>query len=298
MRNPQFNRHGALSHLITTEGLPARILSQLLDQTDHFLSLGQETVSSDVPLAGRRVFSLLEALSANMRDSFCRAATQLGAEHVHVDVQALLGGSPDALLNSLSELSIRRGDLLVMQQRHSGAPYLIAQHIAPDVHVVNAGDGAHADPTGALAHMNTIRRHKQNFADLIVTIVGDIRDSGLARSCIHALTTLCVAEVRVVAPLTLLPMGLEKMGVRCLTDLAQGVREADVIIILPTRDELTPSSLRATSRECTKLMCLSQETRAYAKPDCLVLDERLPEYAAVLQAVRMAVMHNLTGASQ
>jgi aspartate carbamoyltransferase catalytic subunit len=297
MRNPQLNRHGALTHLITTEGLPVRVLSPLLDLADTLLANECELVKPDATLLGRRVFGLLDQPSLEMHQSFARAATGLCAEYVEVDVADSHGRAPQDWLEILQGLSMREGDLLVMRQQQSGAPYLVAQHFAPFAHVMNAGDGAHADPIGALAYVSTIRRLKKNFADLTVTIVGDLRDSGLARSCIHALTTLCVAEVRVVSALTLLPQGLEQMGVRCLTDWVEGARDADVLIMLPFESALTPNTLLPTSHEYAKLIGVGQEMRRHAKPDCLVLDDAFPHHEAQLLAVRMAVMRSLVHTS-
>ena len=124
--------------------------------------------------------------------------------------------------------------MFVVRHATSGAPYLIARHTsvhAPHIHVINAGDGRHAHPTQGLLDAYTIRHYKKDFSNLIVAVVGDILHSRVARSDIHALTTLGVPEVRAVGPLTLLPAGLEQMGVRVCTKFEDGIRGADVIIM-------------------------------------------------------------------
>jgi aspartate carbamoyltransferase catalytic subunit len=153
----------------------------------------------------------------------------------------------------------------------SGAPYLIARHVAPHVHVINAGDGRHAHPTQGLLDAYTIRHYKRNFADLTVAIVGDILHSRVARSDIHALTTLGVPEVRAVGPLTLLPDGLEQLGCRVFTKLEEGIRGADVIIMLRLQNERMRGALLPSAKEYFRNYGLTPEKLALAKPDAIVM---------------------------
>src|SRR5690606_24103529 len=143
-----------------------------------------------------------------------------------------------SLLDTIDNLMAMHADMFVVRHAQSGAPYLIAQHIerrrgsAPHVNVINAGDGRHAHPTQGLLDMYTIRHFKGDFTQLTVAVVGDILHSRVARSDIHALTILGVPDVRVVGPLTLLPGGLEQMGVSVHTDMKSGLRDVDVVIML------------------------------------------------------------------
>jgi aspartate carbamoyltransferase catalytic subunit len=190
-------------------------------------------------------------------------------------------------------------DIVVLRTQASGTPSLIAQHVEPHVHIVNAGDGSHADPTRALMDMFTIHRIKKDFAPLTVVLVGAVSHSRQARSCIHALTTLCVAEVRVVAPLTLLPEGLAQLGVRAYTDLAQGLRNADVVIMLDQGPDETQHSYIPSVQEYVKCYGLTEEKLSHAKPDCLILGieaQRIVSETAGI-AVRMAVMSLVAGVS-
>ena len=134
-------------------------------------------------------------------------------------------------------------DLFVVRHSESGAPYLIAQHVAPHVHVINAGDGRHAHPTQGLLDMYTIRHYKKDFSNLTVAIVGDVLHSRVARSDIHALTTLGCAEVRVVGPKTLVPADMAQMGVRVCHTLEEGIRDCDVIIMLRLQNERMSGAL-------------------------------------------------------
>jgi aspartate carbamoyltransferase catalytic subunit len=139
------------------------------------------------------------------------------------------------------------------------------------VHVINAGDGRHAHPTQGLLDMYTIRHFKRDFSRLTVAVVGDILHSRVARSDIHALTTLGVPEVRAVGPLTLLPAGLEQMGVRVCTRLDEGIRGADVIIMLRLQNERMRGALLPSAQEYFRNYGLTPEKLQLAKPDAIVM---------------------------
>jgi aspartate carbamoyltransferase catalytic subunit len=164
-----------------------------------------------------------------------------------------------------------QADMFVVRHAAAGAPHLIARHVAPHVHVVNAGDGRHAHPTQGLLDMYTIRHYKRDFANLTVAIVGDILHSRVARSDIHALTTLGVPEVRAVGPLTLLPDGLEQMGVRVFTRLDEGIRGADVIIMLRLQNERMRGALLPSAQEYFRNYGLTPERLRLAKDDAIVM---------------------------
>jgi aspartate carbamoyltransferase catalytic subunit len=161
--------------------------------------------------------------------------------------------------------------MFVVRHAAGGAPHLIARHVAPHVHVINAGDGRHAHPTQGLLDMYTIRHYKRDFASLTVAIVGDILHSRVARSDIHALTTLGVPEVRAVGPLTLLPDGLESMGVRVFTRLDEGIRGADVIIMLRLQNERMRGALLPSAQEYFRNYGLTPERLRLAKDDAIVM---------------------------
>jgi aspartate carbamoyltransferase catalytic subunit len=180
--------------------------------------------------------------------------------------------------------------------------------------VINAGDGRHAHPTQGLLDMYAIRHFKKDFTNLTVAIVGDILHSRVARSDIHALTTLGVPEVRAIAPLTLLPPGLEQMGVRTFTDMREGLRGVDVVIMLRLQNERMRGALLPSAQEYFKHYGLTAEKLALAKPDAIVMhpgpmnrgveiDSAVADGAqsVILEqvtfgiAVRMAVMSILAG---
>jgi len=159
----------------------------------------------------------------------------------------------------LRNLEAMQCDMFVVRHGDSGAAHLIAQHVAPHISVINAGDGRHAHPTQALLDMFTIRRHKKEFAPLTVTIVGDIMHSRVARSQIHALTTLGVSELRVVAPKTLIPDQVESLGVHVFNNLEEGLRDADVVIMLRLQKERMTGALLPSEQEYFQTFGLTED---------------------------------------
>jgi aspartate carbamoyltransferase catalytic subunit len=207
-------------------------------------------------------------------------------------------------------------DMFIVRHSQSGAAHFIARNVAPHISVINAGDGRHAHPTQGLLDMFTIRRFKGDFHNLTVAIVGDVLHSRVARSQIHALTTLGVPEVRVIAPKTLLPTGVEQMGVKVYHDMTAGLAGCDVVIMLRLQNERMKGALLPSAQEYFKFFGLTPEKLAYAKPDAIVMhpgpmnrgveiDSEVadgPQSVILPQvtygiAVRMAVMALLAGGS-
>ena len=294
MRNPQLNPRGELRHFLTTEGLSRLMLTRILDITELFLTSTEGELKKTPLLQGLKVLGLVDDVFADKSPAvlglFERAAESLSAEWRGIQTLPTFSA---AVLEDLD------ADVVVLRTQASGAPYLLAQHAKPRLHIVNAGDGSHADPIRALLDMHTIRRFKKEFANLTVVLVGAVLHSRHARSCMHALTTLCVAEVRVVAPLTLLPEGLAQLGARAYTDLAQGLRDADVIIVLDQESEGAQRAYIPSDQEYEKCYGLTEEKLSHAKGDCLVLGTEAQSVAREVAgiAVRMAVMSLVAGVS-
>ena len=270
-RNPQLNRHGELIHLLSTEGLPKAVLTQILDTAGTFLSVHDREVKKVPLLRGKSVFNLFFENSTRTRTTFEIAAKRLSADVLNLDIARSSTAKGETLLDTIANLSAMDADVFVVRHSESGAPYLIAQHCAPHVHVVNAGDGRHAHPTQGLLDMYTIRHYKKDFSNLTVAIVGDIVHSRVARSDIHALTTLGVPEIRAVGPKTLVPGDLREMGVRVCHDMAEGVRDADVIIMLRLQNERMSGAMLPSAGEFFKNFGLTEEKLALAKPDAIVM---------------------------
>jgi len=270
-RNPQLNKHGELVHLLSIEGLPRAVIHQILDTAGTFLSVNEREVKKVPLLRGKSVFNLFFENSTRTRTTFEIAAKRLSADVINLDIARSSTAKGESLLDTIANLSAMHADMFVVRHGESGAPYLIAQHCAPHVHVVNAGDGRHAHPTQGLLDMYTIRHYKQDFTRLTVAIVGDIVHSRVARSDIHALTTLGVPEVRAVGPKTLVPGDLKEMGVRVCHDMAEGIRGADVVIMLRLQNERMSGAMLPSAGEFFKNYGLTQEKLALARPDAIVM---------------------------
>ena len=269
--NPQLNRHDELIHLLSIEGLPQPVLHHILDTAGTFLSVNEREVKKVPLLRGKSVFNLFFENSTRTRTTFEIAAKRLSAEVINLDIARSSTAKGESLLDTIANLSAMHADMFVVRHGESGAPYLIAQHCAPHVHVVNAGDGRHAHPTQGLLDMYTIRHYKRDFRNLVVAVVGDIVRSRVARSDIHALTTLGVPEIRAVGPKTLVPSDLKEMGVRVCHDMAEGIRDADVIIMLRLQNERMSGAMLPSAGEFFKTYGLTAGKLALAKPDAIVM---------------------------
>ncbi len=269
--NPQLNKNGELIHLLSTEGLSRDLIMHILDTASNFVSVSDREVKKVPLLRGKSVFNLFFENSTRTRTTFEIAATRLSADVINLDIARSSASKGESLLDTISNLSAMAADIFVVRHSESGAPYLIAQHVAPHVHVVNAGDGRHAHPTQALLDMYTIRHYKRDFANLTVAIVGDVLHSRVARSDINALTTLGCAEVRVVGPKTLVPADMAQMGVRVCHTLDEGLRDCDVVIALRLQNERMSGALLPSSQEYFKRFGLTPERLRIAKPDAIVM---------------------------
>lgn len=312
--NPQLTKNGELKHLLSIEGLPRSIVTRILDTAEQFVSVTDREVKKVPLLRGKSVFNLFFENSTRTRTTFEIAATRLSADVLNLNINASSTSKGESLLDTINNLSAMHADLFVVRHASSGAPYLIAEHCAPHVHVINAGDGHHAHPTQGLLDMYTIRHYKRDFTNLRVAIVGDILHSRVARSDIHALTTLGVPEIRAIGPRTLLPGGLEQMGVQVYHDLEAGLKDVDVIIMLRLQNERMSGALLPSSQEYFKSWGLTPERLALAAPDAIVMhpgpmnrgveiDSQVADgpQAVILNqvtfgiAVRMAVMSIVAG---
>jgi aspartate carbamoyltransferase catalytic subunit len=313
-KNPQLNKNGELHHLLSTDGLPVDILRHILDTAESFVGVSQREVKQVPLLRGKAVFNLFFEPSTRTRTTFEIAAKRLSADVINLAINISSATKGETVLDTVANLSAMQADMFVVRHAESGAPYLIARHVAEDIHVVNAGDGRHAHPTQGLLDMFTIRHYKHDFAKLKVAIVGDILHSRVARSQIHALTTLGVPELRAIGPKTLLPTHLEELGMRVYHDMAKGLKDVDVVMMLRLQNERMQGAFLPSSQEYFKFFGLTAEKLALAKPDAIVLhpgpmnrgveidsDVADGSQSVILRqvrfgiAVRMAVMSILAG---
>ncbi|QLI82039.1 aspartate carbamoyltransferase catalytic subunit [Chitinibacter fontanus] len=271
MYNPQLNAQGELIHLLTTEGLPRRILHQILDKAAEFVSGGELVNQKFADLAGTSVFNLFFENSTRTRTTFEIAAKRLSADVSSLNIQASSTAKGETLLDTVHNLEAMGANLFVVRHSESGAAHLIAKHVKPGIAVVNAGDGRHAHPTQAMLDMFTIRHYKGDFTNLRIAIVGDVLHSRVARSQIHALSTLGCPDIRVIAPKTLLPTGVEQLGVHVYHDMAEGLKDVDVVAMLRLQNERMAGAYLPSTQEFFKYYGLTPEKLALAKPDAIVM---------------------------
>jgi len=266
--NPQLDKKGQLHHLLTLDGLPAEILWQILDTAKTFVG----TKVKKVPLLrGKSVFNVFFEPSTRTRTTFEIAAKRLSADVINLNVTVSSQSKGESLLDTVDNLSAMQADMFVVRHGASGAPHFIARHVAPDIHVINAGDGRHSHPTQGLLDMYTIRHYKKDFSNLRVAIVGDVLHSRVARSQIHAFATLGCPEIRVIGPKTLLPAHVEQLGVHVFHDMRQGLKDVDVVTMLRLQNERMQGSLLPSAQEFYKYYGLTDDKLALAKPDAIVL---------------------------
>jgi len=269
--NPQLGPDGELRHLLSIEGLPRATLMQILETARSFVSVTEREIKKVPLLRGKSVFNLFFESSTRTRTTFEIAAKRLSADVVNLNIATSSQSKGETLLDTVANLSAMHADMFVVRHASSGAPHLIARHVGPEIHVINAGDGRHAHPTQGLLDVYTIRHYKREFTDLTVAIVGDLLHSRVARSEIHALTTLGVPEVRVVGPRTLMPPEIEKLGVRVFHDMNEGLRGVDVVMMLRLQNERMNGALLPSSQEYFRSYGLTPARLALAKPDAIVM---------------------------
>jgi aspartate carbamoyltransferase catalytic subunit len=290
------------------------MIRRILDTADQFVSVSEREVKKVPILRGKSIFNVFFENSTRTRTTFEIAAKRLSADVINLNVGASSTAKGETLLDTVWNLQAMDADMFIVRHSESGAAHLIAQHVKPGVAVINAGDGRHAHPTQGLLDMYTIRHYKKDFSALSVAIVGDVLHSRVARSQIHALKTLGVPDLRVVGPKTLIPAQVERLGVRVCNDMAEGIRDCDVVIMLRLQNERMNGTLLPSAGEFFKCYGLTAQKLAHAKPDAIVMhpgpmnrgveidspvaDGRqsviLPQVTFGI-AVRMAVMSMLAG---
>ncbi len=273
MRNPQLNGDGRLQHLLTIEGLPREVLVHILDTAASFIGVTEREVKKVPLLRGKSVFNLFFEASTRTRTTFEIAAKRLSADVINLNIAVSSSSKGETLLDTVDNLSAMYADMFVVRHSSSGAAHLIASHVASHVHVINAGDGRHAHPTQGLLDIYTIRHYKKDFTQLSVAIVGDE---------------------------TLLPTGVEQLGVSVHHDMREGLAGCDVVMMLRLQNERMKGPLLPSAQEFFKSYGLTPQKLALAKSDAIVTVADGPHSVILPQvtfgiAVRMAVMSILAG---
>jgi aspartate carbamoyltransferase catalytic subunit len=270
-RSPQLNANGELQHLLSIEGLPREVLVQILDTAESFTGVTEREVKKVPLLRGKSVFNLFFEPSTRTRTTFEIAAKRLSADVINLNIAVSSATKGESLLDTVANLSAMQADIFVVRHASSGAPFLIARHVKPHEHVVNAGDGRHAHPTQGLLDLFTIRHYKKDFTRLTVAVVGDILHSRVARSLIAALRILGVPDLRVIAPKTLLPAAVETLGVRPYNDMQEGLADVDIVMMLRMQRERMHGAHVPSEQEFFNLYGLTPEKLKFAKKDAVVM---------------------------
>jgi aspartate carbamoyltransferase catalytic subunit len=267
----QLRSDGSLRHLLTLEGLARAQLEALLARAQGFVRpLGAKPAMSQ-SLAGATVANLFTEPSTRTRVSFELAAKRLGAQVVNLEMQLSSRVKGESMLDTVYTLQSMQVDAFVIRDAEAGVPQLVAAHVAPHVSVLSAGEAHLSHPTQGLLDALTIRQSKPDFTRLVVAIVGDIRHSRVARSDFHALRTLGVTQLRIVAPPALMPDAGEFAGCERLTRIEAGLKGADVIVMLRIQKERMGEADLPDGRQYFGAWGLTRERLALARPDAIVM---------------------------
>ena len=233
--------------------------------------MGTRDIKKVPALRGKTVANLFYEPSTRTRTSFELAAKRLSADVLNINIATSATSKGESLLDTIRNLEAMHVDMFVVRHGESGASHFIAQHAAPHISVINAGDGYHSHPTQAMLDMLTIRHYKGGFDNLRVAIVGDILHSRVARAQILALNRLGTAEIRVIAPKTLLPAKVETLGVSVFHDICEGLRDVDVVIMLRLQKERMQGAFLPSELEYFNCFGLTEEKLAKANSDVIVM---------------------------
>jgi aspartate carbamoyltransferase catalytic subunit len=255
-------------HLLGIEGLSRADIVALLDMADDYVALSRQVEKKKSTLRGRTQINLFFEPSTRTQSSFELAGKRLGADVMNMSVASSSVKKGETLIDTAATLNAMRPDIIVVRHHAAGAVHLLSRKV--DCSVINAGDGQHEHPTQALLDALTIRRNKGAIEGLTVAICGDILHSRVARSNIILLQVMG-ARVRVCGPRTLMPVGVERMGVEVFSDMRKALVGADIVMMLRLQRERMNGGFVPSSKEYFRYFGLDAEKLAFAKPDALVM---------------------------
>lgn len=270
MLNVQFDNKGRLRHLLTIDGLQREHIIEILNQAEQYFT-PQGEIRQTQTLQGKTVADLFFEPSTRTRSTFELAAQKLSASVLNLPISHSSASKGESLRDTVRNLQAMQCALFVIRHATSGATHFAAQHLNPEVSIINAGDGCHSHPTQALLDMFTIRKHRGDFKNLTVAIVGDILHSRVARSQIQALKLLNTKEIRIIAPKTLLPAATQALGVKTFHALEEGLNGVDVIVMLRLQKERMQSGLLPSGNAYYKNYGLTSESLQLAHKDALII---------------------------
>lgn len=272
----QLDEHGRLRHLLTMENLPRQIIVDLCNRAAELAQTSTGARKKLDNLRGRTVVNLFFEPSTRTRTTFELAAKRLSADVINLQVSASSTSKGETLLDTMKTMEAMQADMFVVRHDASGAAHFFAEHAAPGVAILNAGDGRHAHPTQGLLDLFTIRRRKcgdddARFASLRVAIVGDILHSRVARSDIHGLAAMGCRDIRVIAPPTLMPAGIQALGARVFHQLEPGLEGADVVILLRLQTERMLGAFLPSLGEFHRDFGLTRQRLSLLQSDAVIM---------------------------
>ncbi len=312
-KSVQRDANNRLKHLITLEGLSRDEIIELLDLAQLYVRRPGELPARDRSLSGHTVANLFFEPSTRTRVSFELAAMRLGADVVNLDMQTSSRVKGETVLDTIYTLQAMHADILVMRDSEPGLPAHVAQHVAPHINILNAGEAHVSHPTQGLLDTLTIRQHKPDIKNISILIVGDLMHSRVARSTWSALTTLGIGEVRIAGPEHLLPPANEFYGAIRYTDVNKAIKDVDVVMTLRIQKERMASAHIPDDNAYCREFGLTSARVKLARPDAIVMhpapmnrgveitDEVADGKQSVIQqqvtngvAIRMAVLTQLS----
>jgi aspartate carbamoyltransferase catalytic subunit len=289
-------------------------INLVLDTAESFIEVSTREIKKVPTLRGKTVINLFYEASTRTRTSFEIAGKRLSADTINISASTSSMVKGETLIDTAKNLEAMNPDIIVIRHSAAGAPHLLAGLLKQSI--INAGDGAHEHPTQALLDMMTIRSKKGRIAGLKVAIIGDITHSRVARSNIHGLTKMG-AQVSVAGPATMLPRGVESLGVSAYTRIDDAIREADIVMMLRIQTEREKNNIFPSLREYANYFSLNSRNITLAREDALIMHpgpmnrgvEISPDIAdgprsIILDqvtngvAVRMALLYLLTGGDE
>jgi aspartate carbamoyltransferase catalytic subunit len=268
----QLTSDGQLRHLLNLKDLDRSWIQEILNQSEHYLREPGEVPARDDSLAGRTVANLFFEASTRTRASFELAAKRMSADVLNLDVNTSSRIKGESILDTIYTLQAMQADIFVIRDASAGIPALIANKVEPHISVLNAGEANVSHPTQGLLDLLTIRQHKGEFEDLVVTIIGDIAHSRVARSASEGLRIMGTRELRLVSPLGLQASPEYYPGAVITDDIHAGLEDADVIMMLRIqRERIKEKTSLMTDHEYRKQYGLTKSGLKLARPDAIVM---------------------------
>jgi aspartate carbamoyltransferase catalytic subunit len=301
-------------HILGIEHLSKEDIDLILNTAESFKEVNLRDIKKVPTLRGKTVINLFYEASTRTRTSFEIAGKRMSADTINISASASSVVKGETLEDTAKNIEAMNPDIIVIRHAASGAPHYLAKRL--NCSIINAGDGAHEHPSQALLDLFTIREHKGKIEGLTVAIVGDITHSRVVRSNIYALNKMG-ATVRVAGPGTMIPPGIERLGVQVFHNINEAIKDVDVVMMLRIQLERQGKTLVPTLREYSQFFGLNIENLKLAKPDAIVMHPgpmnrgvEISSYVAdgsqnvILDqvengvAVRMALLYLLAGSEE